>query len=106
MFCGGCGARVEPAAAAAPASPPPQPAAARPGEPAVDPAEAARVLAASLRQSTENYLSDGSESVPKGCLVLIISFFSMPFKTLNLAGKLLREVSRQGALETDSDTPT
>lgn len=100
VFCGACGARVE-AASPPPSPPPPSP----PAEPAADPAEAARQLAASLRHSTENYLSDGQESVPKGCLVLCLSFFGMPFKTLRLAGKFLREISRKGALETESDAP-
>lgn len=53
--------------------------------------------------STQN--SGGDASLPKGCLVLIVSFFTMPIKTAGVAASELRSIGRVGSLATDNDFP-
>lgn len=47
----------------------------------------------------------GDASLPKGCLVLIVSFFTMPIKTAGVAAVELRRIGRTGSLTTDNDFP-
>ena len=44
-------------------------------------------------------------SLPKGCLVLVLSIFTMPIKTAHVAASELRRVGRAGSLDADNDFP-
>lgn len=55
--------------------------------------------------SYEAGYSSGNSSIPKGCLVLIVSFFTMPIKTAHVAANQLRQIGRTGTLETTDDFP-
>ena len=54
-----------------------------------------------------NVLSSlGKSSALKGVFVLIVSFFTMPARTVRIAGRMLRDVGARGAFDTESsDVP-
>lgn len=47
----------------------------------------------------------GKSSIFRGLLTLFLSFFTMPFKTMRLAGRMLREIGQKGALDDNTDHP-
>ena len=50
--------------------------------------------------------SIGESSAVKGLIILAVSFFTMPLRTVKIMMKLLREVGAQGAFDTEaSDVP-
>ena len=55
--------------------------------------------------SYETGYNSGDSSIPKGCLVLIVSFFTMPIKTAHVAANQLRQIGRTGTVETTDDFP-
>ena len=50
------------------------------------------------------YIADEA-SLPKGCLVLVLSIFTMPIKTAHVAASELRRMGRAGSLDADNDFP-
>jgi hypothetical protein len=44
-------------------------------------------------------------TLPKGCLVLFFSIFTMPIKTARVAASELRRIGRAGSLDTENDFP-
>lgn len=47
----------------------------------------------------------GKSSIFRGLLTLFVSFFMMPFKTMRLAGRMLREIGEKDALDEKTDHP-
>lgn len=46
----------------------------------------------------------GESSAFKGLLVLAVSFFTMPIRTVKIMGRMLREVGERGAFDTESSS--
>jgi hypothetical protein len=60
---------------------------------------------ATLRQAAKNPLGAiGESSAFRGLLVLIVSFFTMPLRTLKIMSSMLRSVGERGAFDTESSS--
>lgn len=95
VFCGACGARQQPAAAPSQSV-------------TLDPQAVERVkegAQAAARLAQDFSAQVGTSSVFKGLLTLFTAFFTMPFKTMSVAGRLLREIGEKGALDKKTDHP-
>lgn len=88
MYCSNCGSKLQPGDAQCGTC---GTLVARANTGFVVPADMARALAQS--------------STVKGLWVLFLTYFTMPFHTMRLAGRLLREIGAAGALDLNTDLP-
>ena len=63
----------------------------------------ARIRPPATQSSAFN--NESQSSIARGFFILLVSWFTMPLKTLRLTAQLLREVGRKGALDISSDLP-
>jgi hypothetical protein len=60
---------------------------------------------AALRQAAQSPIrAIGESSALRGLIVLIVSFFTMPLRTLKIMSRMLREVGERGAFDTESSS--